>query len=69
MTLQDIRERISDLRFQIEELQDDAHKIWVEAKDRDTEETASEIDNELGYIAYRLSDLEELFGDEEETNE
>ena len=69
MTLQDIKERISELRFQVEELQDDAHKVWVESTDRDTEETASEIDNELGYIAYRLSDLEELFGEEEQTNE
>lgn len=68
MTLQDIKERISELRFQVEELQDDAHKIWVESTDQETDEISSEVENGLENIAYQLSDLEELFG-EEQTNE
>jgi hypothetical protein len=65
MTLEEIKTKICDLRCSVEELQAEAHTLWTETKDDSTEKVASFLDDELGYIAYRLSELEELETDSE----
>lgn len=65
MTLEEIKTKICDLRCSVEELQEESHKIWVETSDTATEKVASFLDDELGYIAYRLSELENMETDSE----
>ena len=65
MTLEEIKTTICDLRCSVEELQEEAHTIWTETKDEPTEKVASFLDDELGYIAYRLSEIEDLQTDSE----
>lgn len=66
MTLEEIKSKICDLRFSVEELQEEAQNLWRETDDKRIENVAIYLDNELGYIAYRLSDLEDIKTDTEE---
>ena len=66
MTLEEIKSKICDLRCSVEELQEESHKVWVNAESPSRDENvASFLDDALGYIAYRLSVLEELETDSE----
>lgn len=66
MTLEEIKSKICDLRCSVEELQEESHKVWVNAESPSREENvASFLDDALGYIAYRLSVLEEIETDNE----
>ena len=65
MTIDEIKTKICDLRCSVEELQEQAQELWRETEDERTEKVADYLDNELGYIAYRLSELEELQTDSE----
>ena len=66
MTLEEIKSKICDLRCSVEELQEESHNVWVNAESNSTEENvASFLDDALGYIAYRLSELEEMQIDSE----
>lgn len=65
MTLEEIKTKICDLRCSVEELQEESHKVWIDADEQHIENLAEFLDNELGYIAYRLGELEELQIDSE----
>lgn len=66
MTLEEIKSKICDLRCSVEELQEESHKVWVNAESPSTEENvASFLEDALGYIAFRLSELEEMQIDSE----
>ena len=65
MTIEEIKSKICDLRCSVEELQEQAQNLWKETDDERTESLADYLDNELGYVAYKLSELEELDTDSE----
>lgn len=66
MTLEEIKTKICDLRCSVEELQEESHNVWVNAESPSRAESVAEfLDNELGYIAYRLGELEEMEIDSE----
>ena len=65
MTLEEIKTKICDLRCSVEELQEESHKVWIDADQEHTESLAEFLDCELGYIAYRLGELEDLQIDSE----
>lgn len=70
MTLEEIKTKICDLRCSVEELQAEAHELWLNADSPSREEEIADyLDNELGYIATRLSDLEELDNEDEDDTE
>ena len=58
MSLEEIKTKICDLRCSVEELQEESHQVWVDADNESMESLADYLDAELGYIAYRLSELE-----------
>ena len=58
MTLEEIKSKICDLRVAVEELQE-------EAKTLDNLNISDFLDCELGYISYRLSELEDMQIDSE----
>ena len=64
MELKDIKAKIADLRFSIEELSDECFNLWKESGDTHTESVAEYLQYELTAIACKLGDLEET---EEET--
>lgn len=66
LTIAEIKAKIAELRVQVEELQENAQVLWKETDNKNTERVASFMDDELGHIAYELSELEEV---EEETEE
>lgn len=68
MTLEEIRTKICDLRCSVEELQEDAHKVWIDADQEQIESLAEFLECELGYIAHRLGELEDIGIDEEKTD-
>ena len=65
MTLEEIKSKICDLRCSVEELQEESHIVWIDADQEHTESLAEFLDCELGYIAYRLGELEDLQIDSE----
>lgn len=58
MTIDEIKSKICDLRIAVDELQE-------EAKTLDNEKIADFLDCELGYISYRISELEDMQIDSE----
>lgn len=66
MELKEIKQKICDLRFQIEELAEECDTLWKETDNTTIERIADYLNGELNEIAYRLSDLEDT---EEETEE
>ena len=66
MELKEIKAKIADLRYAIEELADECDTLWRETEDTNTEQIADYLHGELQDIAYKLSDLEDT---EEETEE
>ena len=66
MELKDIKAKICDLRFAIEELSDECFNLWKECGDPHTESVAEYLQYELTAIATRLADLEET--EEQETD-
>ena len=66
MELKEIKAKICDLRFEIENLADECDTLWRETDNTETERIADYLHGELNDIAYRLSDLEDT---EEETEE
>ena len=66
MELKDIKAKICDLRFAIEELSDECFNLWKECGDPHTESVAEYLQYELTAIASKLSDLEET--EEQETD-
>lgn len=65
MTLEEIKSKICDLRCSVEELQEESNNLWKETEDKSAESLAEFLDCELGYIAYRLEELEEVQIDSE----
>lgn len=65
MTLEEIKSKICDLRCSVEELQEESNNLWKETEDKHVESLAEFLETELGYIAYRLSELEEIETDSE----
>lgn len=63
MELKEIKQRICDLRFEIENLADECDTLWRETEDTNTEQIADYLHGELNDIAYRLSDLEDTDDD------
>ena len=59
MELKEIKQKICDLRFQIEELAEECDTLWRETDNTTTEKIADYLHGELNDIAYRLSDLED----------
>lgn len=59
MELKDIKAKICDLRFAIDELSDECFNLWKECGDPHTESVAEYLQYELTAIATRLADLEE----------
>ena len=59
MTIKEIKERICDIRMEIEELSDDCFHTFANADNPHTESVADYLQNELTAIAYKLSDLED----------
>ena len=66
MELKEIKEKICDMRFSIEELADECFKLWKECGDPHTESVADFLHYELTAVACKLSDLEET--EEQETD-
>ena len=65
MTLEEIKSKICDLRCSVEELQEESNNLWKETEDKHVESLAEFLETELGYIAYRLGELEDLQIDSE----
>lgn len=59
MELKDIKAKICDLRFSIEELADDCFSFWRETHNPHQQSVAEYLQYELTAIATRLADLEE----------
>lgn len=59
MQLNEIKAKIADLRFSIEELADECFNLWKECGDEHTENVADFLHYELTAVACKLSDLEE----------
>lgn len=59
MELKDIKSKICDLRFSIEELADECFSLWKECGNEHTEKVADFLHYELTAVACKLSDLEE----------
>ena len=59
MELKEIKAKIADLRFSIEELSDECFNLWKECGNPHTESVADFLHYELTAIATRLADLEE----------
>ena len=66
MELNEIKQKICDLRFQIEELAEECDTLWKETDNPTIERIADYLHGELNDVAYKLSDLEDT---EEETEE
>jgi predicted nuclease with TOPRIM domain len=69
MTLEEIKTKICDLRCSVEELQEESNNLWKETEDKHVESLAEFLETELGYIAYRLSELEDMETETEETED
>jgi hypothetical protein len=59
MELKDIKAKICDLRFSLEELADECFNIWKETNNPRTQEVAEFLQYELNCVTARLADLEE----------
>lgn len=69
MELKDIKSKICDLRFSIEELADECFNLWKECGDPHTESVAEYLQYELTAVASKLSDLEETEEQESDIDE
>ena len=70
MTLEEIKTKICDLRCSVEELQAEAHDLWLRSGTPSrVEDIANYLDDELGYIATRLGNLEDVGNDDEESED
>ena len=59
MTLQEIKDKICDIRFEIENLSDECNNIWRETDNDNIGEIADYLSDALSEVAYKLSDLED----------
>ena len=59
MTIKEIKDKICDLRFEVENLADECNNLWRETDDDNISEIADYLNNELTEVAYKLSDLED----------
>lgn len=67
MELNEIKAKIADLRFSIEELADDCFSFWRETHNPHQQNVAEYLQYELTAIACKLSDLEETEEHDEPT--
>lgn len=69
MELKEIKAKIADLRYAIEELADECDTLWRETDNTATESVANYLYYELQDVAHKLSDLEDTEAvDGEETD-
>ena len=69
MTLKEIKDKICDIRFEVENLADECNNLWRETDNDNISSIADYLGDELSEVAYKLCDLEDTEEEEKQEDE